>query len=197
MIKRPREWPIFTRCFRILKIQPHAEIYSIICQSLFLGNRVAQVRPRTAGAFVEPSLQDQTPTLPEHHNRNVRCGTRPRYPNKACPALNIAWRHPSSLSWDVAGTKHKPTRTERKTQKPATETLSSNLAGNHSRAEGLTSHGQPRYRMARETFMVRYADDFVMGFAEKSDAESMLEALKERFSAYGLLITESRETSAA
>ncbi len=25
--------------------------------------------------------------------------------------------------------------------------------------------------------MVRYADDFVMGFAEKSDAESMLEAL--------------------
>ncbi len=45
--------------------------------------------------------------------------------------------------------------------------------------------------------MVRYADDFVMGFAEKSDAESMLEALKERFSAYGLLITESRETSAA
>jgi len=46
------------------------------------------------------------------------------------------------LSWDVAGTKHKPTRTERKTQKPATETLSSNPAGNHSRAEGLTSHGK-------------------------------------------------------
>jgi len=46
------------------------------------------------------------------------------------------------LSWDVAGTKHKPTRTERKTQKPATENLSSNPAGNHSRAEGLTSHGK-------------------------------------------------------
>jgi len=27
-----------------------------------------------------------------------------------------------------------------------------------------------------ESFMVRYADDFVMGFANKSDAESMLEA---------------------
>jgi hypothetical protein len=33
--------------------------------------------------------------------------------------------------------------------------------------------------------MVRYADDFVMGFANKSDAESMLEALRGRLAAYG------------
>lgn len=36
--------------------------------------------------------------------------------------------------------------------------------------------------------MVRYADDFVMGFANKADAESMLEALKARFAEYGLQI---------
>jgi group II intron reverse transcriptase/maturase len=39
-----------------------------------------------------------------------------------------------------------------------------------------------------KSFMVRYADDFVMGFANKSDAGSMLDALKERFAAYGLQI---------
>ncbi len=44
-----------------------------------------------------------------------------------------------------------------------------------------------------KSFMVRYADDCVMGFANKSDAESMLEVLKERFAAYGLQI-HSEET---
>ena len=39
-----------------------------------------------------------------------------------------------------------------------------------------------------KSFMVRFADDFVMGFANKSDAESMLEALKTRFAAYGLQV---------
>lgn len=39
-----------------------------------------------------------------------------------------------------------------------------------------------------KSFMVRYADDFVMGFANKSDAEAMLDALRERFAAYGLQI---------
>ena len=39
-----------------------------------------------------------------------------------------------------------------------------------------------------KSFMVRYADDFVMGFANKSDAQSMLEVLQERFAAYGLQI---------
>lgn len=39
-----------------------------------------------------------------------------------------------------------------------------------------------------KSFMVRFADDFVMGFANKSDAESMLEALKARFAAYGLQV---------
>jgi len=53
-------------------------------------NRVAQVRPRTAATLVEPSLQDQSPTLPEHHSRKVRRGTRSRYPNKAYPALPVS-----------------------------------------------------------------------------------------------------------
>jgi group II intron reverse transcriptase/maturase len=39
-----------------------------------------------------------------------------------------------------------------------------------------------------KSFMVRFADDFVMGFANKRDAESMLEALKARFAAYGLQV---------
>jgi RNA-directed DNA polymerase len=43
-------------------------------------------------------------------------------------------------------------------------------------------------RLKGKSFMVRYADDFVMGFAQKGDAESMLEALKERFAEYGLQI---------
>jgi len=43
-------------------------------------------------------------------------------------------------------------------------------------------------RLEGKSFMVRFADDFVMGFANKSDAESMLEALKTRFAAYGLQV---------
>jgi RNA-directed DNA polymerase len=39
-----------------------------------------------------------------------------------------------------------------------------------------------------EVIIVRYADDFVMGFQYQQDAERLLEALKERFAAYGLEI---------
>lgn len=39
-----------------------------------------------------------------------------------------------------------------------------------------------------KSFMVRFADDFVMGFANKTDAEEMLEALKGRFAQYGLQV---------
>ena len=39
-----------------------------------------------------------------------------------------------------------------------------------------------------KSFLVRYADDFVMGFASQSDAEKMLEALEKRFAEYGLQI---------
>ena len=35
---------------------------------------------------------------------------------------------------------------------------------------------------------MRYADDFVMGFASKADAESMLAALMARLAEYGLQI---------
>ena len=39
-----------------------------------------------------------------------------------------------------------------------------------------------------KSFLVRYADDFVMGFSSKNDAESFQEKLKERFASYGLEI---------
>ena len=39
-----------------------------------------------------------------------------------------------------------------------------------------------------KSFLVRYADDFVMGFSSQSDAESFQEQLKERFASYGLEI---------
>ena len=39
-----------------------------------------------------------------------------------------------------------------------------------------------------KSFMVRYADDFVMGFSLKRDALAMLAAIKERFAQYGLQI---------
>jgi hypothetical protein len=35
-----------------------------------------------------------------------------------------------------------------------------------------------------KSFLVRYCDDFVMGFSDKGDAERMLENLKARFAAY-------------
>ncbi len=39
-----------------------------------------------------------------------------------------------------------------------------------------------------KSFLVRYADDFVIGFSSKRDAESFQEKLKERFARYGLEI---------
>ena len=37
-----------------------------------------------------------------------------------------------------------------------------------------------------EAYIVRYADDFVLGFQHRSDAVRFMEALRERFAAYGL-----------
>ena len=42
--------------------------------------------------------------------------------------------------------------------------------------------------MEGKSFLVRYCDDFVMGFSSQSDAERTLEALKARFASYGLEI---------
>ena len=44
-----------------------------------------------------------------------------------------------------------------------------------------------RPREARgEVYIVRYADDFVLGFEYRSDAERFMEAVRERFAAFGL-----------
>ena len=104
--------------------------------------RVAQVRPRTAGTSAVPGTLTDMPGRQPGQSRNVRRRTRSRYPHviERTPALKTAWRHPSSLSWEVAGMKHKPPRKKGTKHKPTMETLSSNPAGNHSRTESLTSH---------------------------------------------------------
>jgi len=45
-----------------------------------------------------------------------------------------------------------------------------------------------RPRMAGNCFLVRFADDFVMGYALKGDAEKMFRVLPKRFERYGLSI---------
>ena len=47
---------------------------------------------------------------------------------------------------------------------------------------------QVRPRMGGNCFLVRYADDFVMGFSLKSDAERVYQVLPKRFERYGLRI---------
>ena len=46
--------------------------------------------------------------------------------------------------------------------------------------------GQWRNRLKGGSFVVRYADDFVVGFERREEAEATLAALRERFSEYGL-----------
>src|SRR5262249_38266488 len=45
-----------------------------------------------------------------------------------------------------------------------------------------------RPRMRGPSFLVRYADDFVMGFAREEDARRVLAALPKRFAKYGLTL---------
>jgi group II intron reverse transcriptase/maturase len=49
-------------------------------------------------------------------------------------------------------------------------------------------HTAVKPRMRGNCFLVRYADDFVMGFTLKSDAERVYEVLPKRFERYGLRI---------
>jgi group II intron reverse transcriptase/maturase len=49
-----------------------------------------------------------------------------------------------------------------------------------------------RPRLQGRGFMVRYADDFVMGFESQADAERVLKALPGRFGRYGLKIHEGK-----
>lgn len=43
-------------------------------------------------------------------------------------------------------------------------------------------------RMRGRTFLIRYADDFVMGFASEQDARRVMEVLPKRFGKYGLTL---------
>ena len=46
--------------------------------------------------------------------------------------------------------------------------------------------GQVKPRLSGRAFLVRYADDFVMGFEREADARAVLEVLPKRFGRYGL-----------
>jgi len=43
-----------------------------------------------------------------------------------------------------------------------------------------------------ESFLIRYSDDFVLGFKQRSDAERMLKVLPKRFRKYGLEISQEK-----
>ena len=47
-------------------------------------------------------------------------------------------------------------------------------------------------RLRGKSFLVRYADDFVMGFERLEDAQAMKQALLERFANYGLQVNEEK-----
>jgi len=45
-----------------------------------------------------------------------------------------------------------------------------------------------RSRLRGDAFLIRFADDFIMGFAHESDARRVLEVLPKRFARYGLTL---------
>jgi len=49
-------------------------------------------------------------------------------------------------------------------------------------------HDEVLPRLRGKAFLVRYADDFVIGFAELEDAQRVMEVLPKRFERYGLMI---------
>jgi group II intron reverse transcriptase/maturase len=49
-----------------------------------------------------------------------------------------------------------------------------------------------KLQLAGEAGLVRYADDFVIGFARREDAEKCLALLSERFAAYGLTLHDEK-----
>jgi hypothetical protein len=62
----------------------------------------------------------------------------------------------------------------------------SNLFLHHVLDEWFEREVKPRLK--GEAFLVRYADDFVMGFAREEDARRVMEVLPKRFAKYGLTI---------
>nr|WP_249812257.1 reverse transcriptase domain-containing protein [Bradyrhizobium sp. 151] len=56
----------------------------------------------------------------------------------------------------------------------------------------LRIHQWRRRRARGRVVAVRYADDFVMGFESKADAQEMLLALKARLASFGLMLHEGK-----
>lgn len=52
----------------------------------------------------------------------------------------------------------------------------------------LWFHQEVQPRMRGRTFLIRYADDFVIGFAREEDASRVMDVLTKRFAKYGLTV---------
>ncbi len=64
--------------------------------------------------------------------------------------------------------------------------LLSNLFLHYVLDQWFASEVQPRLK--GQSFLIRYADDFVMGFSHEEDARRVMEVLPKRFAKYGLMI---------
>jgi retron-type reverse transcriptase len=56
----------------------------------------------------------------------------------------------------------------------------------------LWTHQWHRHRACGRIVIVRYADDFVMGFESKADVQEMLLALRARLAGFGLMLHEDK-----
>ena len=52
-------------------------------------------------------------------------------------------------------------------------------------------------RLKGRAFLIRYADDFVMGFSCEDDARKVMDVLPKRFEKYGLTIHPEKDTVGA
>ena len=86
------------------------------------------------------------------------------------------------------------TRSERGTPRGGIASpLSANVCNHY--VFGLWAHHWRRQHGKRPIRVVRYADDRVMGFASKQDAERFLGELNERFARFGRFAAASRRTT--
>ena len=49
-------------------------------------------------------------------------------------------------------------------------------------------------RLRQRAFLIRYADDFVIGFRDQRDAQRVMEVLPKRFGKYGLTVHPTRRS---
>jgi RNA-directed DNA polymerase len=130
------------------------------------------------GWIVEVDIRKFFDTLDHGHlrelvSRRVRDGVVLRLIGKW---LNAGVMEDGSVSYPEAGSP----------QGGVISPLLANIYLHYVLDEWFATEVQPR--LAGKSFMVRYADDFVIGFSEESDARRVMEVLPKRFGKYGLTI---------